>query len=856
MTFVCPFCQHSIQIQRTPEDCPKCHRPFDPGEWPEEAYSLKGMHPILKLSYGNGIVYEAKSYDFQIGRTPDGDGLTLDGTGVSRVHARVYSIDGAWYIEKKGSQDILVNGENIDKQELLSGFEIIIGSYILHVSISYEQNNPVNCPPGTLCSGNEIQLDKERIYIGSNDPPCGIVITNADPCHALIYKRSVDNSWYLVDCASKSGVKINGERIRNKALCPGDEITIAGVDFIFYGDKLVFGKKDATGLSLSFVNASAQVGKGAKDGMGKTILSNLCFNIAPGEFVGVLGPSGCGKSSLIQRIAGLANFSSGEWLINGTSYNTLPDAYLNAIAYQPQQNTLHDNLTLQEEFSSYCTLHALHGRSIKEDEVLAALRLVGLENKICELSSRLSGGQQRRAGIALALLRKPQMLILDEPTSGLDPATETEIMDYLRRISKQNKTVLCSTHIMGNLAKFDKVLVLSRGYMVFFGTPSELFEYFKISQPLELYRIFASGDDEHQERIAQKTSEEYYKSSLADKYTQRTELFDLPICEKPFFIKQVFGYWKRMLFETFSFLHKKTWWKSFWGSHICIQLIWQPFLVALFLKMSCAYKLLFNADQKEVLFFAAIASFWFGINNSVRELVKERVPWRCLERLERIPVGTYVLSKIMWLSFFCIVQTGIFSLFLFNNFVKFEVFNTATGDPITLTSSIFMVLSLVDITGAWIGLAISAAFKSENAAVSMLPIIIIPVLFFSQPIIRNDNFGTPLAQIFSTQDNTTSRFGRLIRYLHPTKKAKETERQKQEKYTRYAYIIKKVNPCNAPEILMDKINRKHKPAESVTEKEIYDAWLETILILGLYMAISLTLTIKLQTTNEKDWQGR
>ena len=827
MRYVCPHCNQGLN--QISEKCSNCGRLFDPAEWPEEAYSTRGVRAQLKISW-DGKVFEPSSDDFQIGRSPEAMGLVLPpGTGVSKNHARVFLEDGEWYIEKQSSQDLLINNNPIEKCALTSGAVIAIGVFLLTVSISYEQYGASCSPQGSLCSGDEIPLDKKYLYIGSDPIKCSVVITGTDSYHALIYHKDNDNTWWLVDCASSGGVKVNDERIRNKKLYPGDEISIAGLSFIFHGDKLTAGKIDVSGIELTFCNASAQARNGFQ------ILQNLNFNIAPGEFVGILGPSGCGKSSLIQRIVGLAKFTDGSMLINGEDFDTLPNAYLDAVAYQPQQNTLHPDLTLHEEFAAYRTLHALKDRRIQKKDAVDALRLLGLEKEVRKRTSQLSGGQQRRAGIALALLRKPQMLVLDEPTSGLDPATETEVMEYLKRISNQNKTVICSTHIMGNIDKFDKIVVLSRGHLVFCGTPGELLNFFKIKNPQELYGILASGDYEEQCQTAEERSGIFYCSPLARKYTQRTSNIPLPTEKKPDFFKQIYGYLKRMFFELVSFKNSGNWWKTFWTSSCFIQLLLQPFLVALVLKMACAYDLVSLDGAKEVLFFASVAVFWLGINNAVRELVKERIPWRCLERLERITATAYLSSKVAWASLLCLLQTTIFSLFFFKLLPKFELANpkTDTGQELILTGGIFIVLYLVSISGAFIGLSISAIFKKENAAVGLLPIILIPVLFFSQPIIRNDNFSTG--------------------YFTPKSEKQEDDSRN---YAKIAVAIQKIMPCHAPEVLMDRLNGKRLKNPKVTPQKLTEAWQELALILGLYITISFALMITFQIKNETEWEGR
>ena len=331
MRYVCPHCNQGLN--HISEKCSNCGRLFDPAEWPEEAYSTRGVRAQLKISW-DGKVFEPSSDDFQIGRSPEAMGLVLPpGTGVSKNHARVFLENGEWHIEKQSSHELLINNDPIEKCALTSGAVITIGVFLLTVSISYEQYGASCSPQGSLCSGDEIPLEKKYLYIGSDPIKCSVVITGTDSCHALIYHKDNDNTWWLVDCASSSGVKVNDERIRNKKLYPGDEISIAGLTFIFHGDKLTAGKTDISGIELTFCNASAQARNGFQ------ILQNLNFNIAPGEFVGILGPSGCGKSSLIQRIVGLAKFTDGSMLLNGECFETLPNAYLDAVAYQPQQNT-------------------------------------------------------------------------------------------------------------------------------------------------------------------------------------------------------------------------------------------------------------------------------------------------------------------------------------------------------------------------------------------------------------------------------------------------------------------------------------------------------------------------------------
>src|SRR5437660_10265289 len=90
--------------------------------------------------------------------------------------------------------------------------------------------------------------------------------------------------------------------------------------------------------------------------------------------------------------------------------------------------------------------------------------------------SQLSGGQRKRVSIAVELITKPSVIFLDEPTSGLDPATEERIMKLFRQIAESGRTVILTTHAMENVRLFDRVVVLLRGTLIFYGTPTAALE--------------------------------------------------------------------------------------------------------------------------------------------------------------------------------------------------------------------------------------------------------------------------------------------------------------------------------------------------------------------------------------------
>ncbi len=115
---------------------------------------------------------------------------------------------------------------------------------------------------------------------------------------------------------------------------------------------------------------------------------------------------------------------------------------------------------------------------------------------------KLSGGQRKRASVGVELLCKPAILFLDEPTSGLDPGAESKLMHTLHQLAALGKTIVCTTHIMENVERFDKIAVLAPGgKLAFFGPPHDVLEFFGVAKFLDLYERL----EEESPRVWQET---------------------------------------------------------------------------------------------------------------------------------------------------------------------------------------------------------------------------------------------------------------------------------------------------------------------------------------------------------------
>ena len=192
-------------------------------------------------------------------------------------------------------------------------------------------------------------------------------------------------------------------------------------------------------------------------------VDDCSFEIKKGEFVVILGPSGAGKTTLLNLLGGMDNLTSGEITVEGEkinelSYNELIDYRREDIGFIFQFYNLISNLTTLENVELACQLSndALDPRVV--------LKLVGLEDKLNNFPSQLSGGEQQRVAIARAIAKNPKILLCDEPTGALDSKTGKMIIDLLIKNCKNMKmTTIVITHNMSIAKVADKVITMKNG---------------------------------------------------------------------------------------------------------------------------------------------------------------------------------------------------------------------------------------------------------------------------------------------------------------------------------------------------------------------------------------------------------
>ncbi len=211
------------------------------------------------------------------------------------------------------------------------------------------------------------------------------------------------------------------------------------------------------------------------------LLQDISLVLKPREFVVVVGQSGGGKTTLVDAMAGYRPATNGQVFLNDTDLYRHFDALRSGIGYVPQRDIIHLELTVFESLDYAAKLRMPPDVSAAErrTRILQVLDDLDLAHMKDEQISKLSGGQQKRVSIGVELLTQPGLFFLDEPTSGLDPGTETSLMQLMRRLADQGRTIVLITHATKNVMLADKVVFLARGgYLAWFGPPDEALTYF------------------------------------------------------------------------------------------------------------------------------------------------------------------------------------------------------------------------------------------------------------------------------------------------------------------------------------------------------------------------------------------
>jgi ABC-2 type transport system ATP-binding protein len=204
-------------------------------------------------------------------------------------------------------------------------------------------------------------------------------------------------------------------------------------------------------------------------------VNGLSLDVPQGKTLGLLGPNGAGKTTTLHMLVGLLRPDSGQIAIAGSS-EVESAAVRSQIGIAPQNLSLYDELTAEENLRFFGRLYGLAGAPLRE-RVEWALDFAKLQDRRRHRVQTYSGGMKRRLNFACALLHEPKLVLLDEPTVGVDPQSRNHIFEGIRQLQESGLTIIYTTHYMEEAQRLcDLVAIIDNGRLLELGTVNELIQ--------------------------------------------------------------------------------------------------------------------------------------------------------------------------------------------------------------------------------------------------------------------------------------------------------------------------------------------------------------------------------------------
>jgi len=715
--------------------------------------------------------YTLTSQSLTIGRAETND-IVVPSQIVSGNHARLEKADGGYRVAKlpEAKNPILFEGRPLEGSRVLRHGDILrIGSLDPGMMVSMTYNAPSE-------ARREIEQD---IVFGENtliqigrDTSNDVVLSspNVSRFHAQVER--VGQRYRVADLRSSNGTFVNGERVDGSVwLKPEDSIRIGQYRFVMGQDQLAQ-YDESKGLRVDAITLNKWVRKDLN------ILQDISVSFKPREFVVVVGQSGGGKSTFVDAVAGYRPATPpSRVLVNDIDIYENFDSIRNDIGFVPQKDIIHMELTVYQalDYAAQLRMPADMTDDERHERVMEVLDDLDITHRKDVQVSGLSGGQQKRVSIGVELLTKPGLFFLDEPTSGLDPGTETALMQLMRRLADQGRTIVLVTHATKNVMLGDKVIFLARGgYLAWFGPPEEALEYFdkyrtdreRRAGKIEFDEIYAILDNPEY-GDAENWAQKYRESEAYQKYVAKpleskmspSEVPTVPQTEKPARAISGPGTKKVSALRQFKILSARN-----------IKILTRDrFALGLMLATAPLVSLLdvvlslvmgrnpfdFNdGDMAQVmitLFLLTIYGVMVGGISQMREIVKEGDIYK-RERLVNLKILPYVMSKVWVAVLLALFQAIIYTI------VHYLAFDMPGGTAEFF--QIYITMILATLAGMMLGLFASALAPNSSSAPLIVIILMLPQIVLGGALI-------PLPESVSAPTSTRWAFEALMSITGP-----------------------------------------------------------------------------------------
>ncbi|MET7757936.1 FHA domain-containing protein [Streptomyces sp. NPDC005389] len=541
--------------------------------------------------------------------------------------------------------------------------------------------------------------------------------------HHAEFHATPDGRFEIRDLGSHNGTYVNGQPITkggSALLGPQDIVGVGHSTFRLVGGQLEE-FVDTGSVSFSARHLTVTV-----DG-GKQILKDVSFGVPEKSLIGVIGPSGSGKSTLLKALTGYRPANEGDVLYDNRSLYKQFAELRQRIGLVPQDDILHKELTVQKALRYAAKLRfpgdtATAEREARIGEVLRELKLdIHKEKKV----TSLSGGQRKRVSVALELLTKPSLIFLDEPTSGLDPGMDRDVMQLLRGLADDGRTVLVVTHSVAELGLCDKLLVMAPGGSVaYFGPPDEALNFFGYSTWADVFSAFENYRD-YDWAGRWKGSQHYqlYAADIDAVAAQPVQMPQQAMSRPP--KPQGWGSQLWTLIRRYVSVIASD------VGFMALMVILPAVLGAVSVVIPADFGLgrptppsRFNGDAGTIMLILAVGMCFSGAANSVRELIKERVIYE-RERAVGLSRSAYLMSKVIVLGLITAFQGVIICAIGFST-------RALPEEGLLMPPAVELCIQVIGLglTSMMVGLVISALVKTAEKTMPLLVMFaIIQVVF-------------------------------------------------------------------------------------------------------------------------------
>jgi ABC-type multidrug transport system ATPase subunit len=525
----------------------------------------------------------------------------------------------------------------------------------------------------------------------------------------------------IIDNRSINGTFVNGARVEQAVLHDGDTVTIGNVDMVFRGGTLV--RRTETEAATRTGGLEVHGVTWTIEG-NKTLLDNISIAARPGMLTAVIGPSGAGKSTFARLVAGYTHPTTGTVSFEGHDIHAEYASLRSRIGMVPQDDVVHGQLTVMQALM-YAAELRLPPDTTKEDRrqvVAQVLEELEMTRHADTRVDKLSGGQRKRASVALELLTGPSLLILDEPTSGLDPALDRQVMTMLRQLADAGRVVLVVTHSLTYLDVCDQVLLLAPGgKTAFYGPPDQIGASMGTTNWADIFSSVAGDPD-----------------AAAKRYiAQHGPPPPQPPAQKPADLGKPT---KTSLRRQFSTIGRRQMRLIVSDRGYFIFLAMLPFIMGV-LSLSVPGDVGFGVpvpaikggeapnEPGQILVLLNVGAIFMGTALTIRALIGERAIF-LREQAVGLSTSAYILAKVFVFALFALLQSAIV--------VGINVWGKSWG-PGAVTSGavipprtleLYVDVAACCVAAAMTGLALSALAKSNEQIMPLLVIAIMSQLVF------------------------------------------------------------------------------------------------------------------------------